>query len=364
MAVTGGILSEQQPAGVTVAEDRAASILAVTSELPWPLNTGGHLRTFHLLRALAQRFRVRLVSATRPGQESSIDPLRQVGIAVCPAKVGPRVVWKEGLRAAAAAVLREPYVLYRRHDWSAVRAELKRQIAVEPPDLLYLDHLDSLVYADRRSRTPTLIDLHNVYSTLAHRVATEQIAWWRRRYLSRESKLLALMERRAALRADQLFAVSDDERMYFEELGARAVEVVPNGVDCQAFSALPTGRGGQPPLILYLGNMSWGPNIGAAAFLAREVLPRLRGRFPEACLRIVGAPRVRRRGLCPTYRVSRCSATFQTSSPTSHRPNCSRYRSIPGAVRGSRFWRRSPPGSPWLARRSGARDWGSAMGNT
>ena len=27
------------------------SVLAVTSELPWPLNTGGHLRTFHLLAA-------------------------------------------------------------------------------------------------------------------------------------------------------------------------------------------------------------------------------------------------------------------------------------------------------------------------
>ena len=31
------------------------SVLVITSELPWPLNTGGHLRTFHLMQALAAR---------------------------------------------------------------------------------------------------------------------------------------------------------------------------------------------------------------------------------------------------------------------------------------------------------------------
>src|SRR5271166_4658935 len=243
MAVTGGILSDQQPVEVADAENRTLSILAVTSELPWPLDTGGHLRTFHLLRALAQRFRVRLVSATLPGQESSIESLGRMGITVCAAKIGPRVAWREGLRAAMAAARREPYVVYRRHDWPAVRAELERQIAIKPADVLYLDHLDSLVYADLRRRPPTVIDLHNVYSTLVQRVATGQKNAWRRWYLRGESKLLAQMERRAANLADQLLTVSEDERLYFEELGARAVKVVPNGVDCEAFQDLPTGRG-------------------------------------------------------------------------------------------------------------------------
>jgi glycosyltransferase involved in cell wall biosynthesis len=169
-----------------------------------------------------------------------------------------------------------------------VRAELERQIASEPADVLYLDHLDSFVYADLRRRTPTVIDLHNVYSTLAQRVAAEQTAWWKRWYLNRESKLLALTERRAALLADQLFTVSENERAYFENQGARAVEVVPNGVDCEAFQHLPCGRGQVPPLVLYLGNMSWGPNVSAAVFLARQLLPSLRARYPEARLRIVG----------------------------------------------------------------------------
>jgi polysaccharide biosynthesis protein PslH len=288
MALIGGVISDRQPIGVGVRKNGAISILAVTSELPWPLDTGGHLRTFHLLRALAKRFRVRLVSATLAGQESSIESLGQVGIAVCPVEIGPRVAWQEGLRAAAAAVRREPYVFYRRHDRAAVRSELERQLAIEPADILYLDHLDSLVYGGLRRGTPTLIDLHNVYSTLARRVATEQDASWKRWYLRREAKLLLRMERRAAQISDQLFTVSKDERVYFEKLGARNVKVVPNGVDCAALQSLPVGRIGQPPLVLYLGNMSWGPNISAANFVAREMLPRLLERYPGARLRIVG----------------------------------------------------------------------------
>jgi glycosyltransferase involved in cell wall biosynthesis len=133
-----------------------------------------------------------------------------------------------------------------------------------------------------------LIDLHNVYSTLARRVGNEQDASWKRWYLHREARLLERMERRAAQTSDQLFTVSEDERLYFEQLGARAVTVVPNGVDCAALQSVPLGRTGQAPLVLYLGNMSWGPNISAANFLAREVLPPLLQRYPDARLRIVG----------------------------------------------------------------------------
>src|SRR5438132_1245490 len=92
----------------------AGSVLAVTSELPWPLNTGGHLRTFHLLCALARRFDVRLVVPIEHDQ-GAVAVLGANGIRVCPALVPPRARWREALRAVAALASSEPYVLYRRH---------------------------------------------------------------------------------------------------------------------------------------------------------------------------------------------------------------------------------------------------------
>lgn len=268
-------------------DDRRA-VLAVTSELPWPLNTGGHLRTFHLLRALAQRFRVRLVVPVESGQEKSVSVLRENGIDVLPAPVSPRVRWREAVRAMQAAARREPYVLYHRHNRDATWAALQAAIRHEVPDVLYLDHLDSWIYRPVLPDTPVVADLHNVYSVLTRRTAAEQPAPWVRLYLRGEAALLDKIERRVAGAADALLTVSDEDRRRFAGLGPRPIYLVPNGVDCAAYAALPTGRRSAAPILLYVGALSWGPNAAAARTLAAEVLPRVRTRIPDARVQLIG----------------------------------------------------------------------------
>jgi len=130
--------------------------------------------------------------------------------------------------------------------------------------------------------------LHNVYSLLARRTGEEQSNPLKRVFLKREAALLDKMERRAARTCSALFAVSEVEAAHFRTLGAKAVHVIPNGVDCAAFADLPTGRPPSPPTVLFLGTMSWGPNATAARFLAESILPKLRERVPEARVVIVG----------------------------------------------------------------------------
>jgi glycosyltransferase involved in cell wall biosynthesis len=264
------------------------SVLAITSELPWPLNTGGHLRTFHLLRALAGPFRLRLVVPVLPGQETGVAALGRQGIEVHPVQIAPRRQWREAFRAAAAAALGQPYVLYRRHDRRPVRTALRALLRREQPDVFYLDHLDSLVFRPLLPPAPVALDLHNVYSTLVARSAAEQRDWWRGLCLRREARLLGRMEQQAARVADVLLTASAEDARHFEDLGARAVHVVPNGVDCATYADLPTGRDTGPATLLYIGAMSWGPNASAAQFLAEHVLPAVRARLPGARLRIVG----------------------------------------------------------------------------
>ncbi len=264
------------------------SVLAVTSELPWPLNTGGHLRTFHLLRALAARFRLRLIAPVHPGQEEAVETLRGHGIGVRPVVVGPRRRWREAFGALTAAARKEPYVCYHRHNRVAVRDAIRQEARRDPIDVLYLDHLDAFVYRPLLPRTPVVVDLHNVYSTLVRRAGEEQASAPRRIYLRREARLLARRETVVAQSADCLTTVSTEDARWFASRGARRVEVVPNGVDCGALSDLPLGRPSHPPTLLYVGAMSWSPNAVAVHFLAREILPQLRAEVPGLRLQIVG----------------------------------------------------------------------------
>jgi glycosyltransferase involved in cell wall biosynthesis len=85
-----------------------------------------------------------------------------------------------------------------------------------------------------------------------------------------------------------VFAVSEQERSYFSNIGSSAVRLVPNGVDCSKFAELPTGRTWTDPNVVFVGSLSWPPNVAAAQFLAREVHPRVLQRWPNARLTIVG----------------------------------------------------------------------------
>jgi glycosyltransferase involved in cell wall biosynthesis len=259
---------------------RRPSIVAVTSELPWPLDSGGHLRTFHLLAYLSQHFQVTLV--TRAPAATPLQAFEKAGIAVRTAPAEKASAVSQIRRAVRSAMSREPYIMYARHRHASVRDLLQREGESATPDILYLDHLDSYMYASMAPGARVVCDLHNVYSLLAARSAAEQTNRLKRAYLVREATLLSDVERRLSTTADLLLTVSSQEARYFEGLGARHVAVVPNGVDCERYQHAPIGRGRGTPTILYLGSMSWGPNIAAARFLAHDVLPAVRRALPGA----------------------------------------------------------------------------------
>jgi glycosyltransferase involved in cell wall biosynthesis len=264
------------------------SLLAVTSEIPWPLDSGGHLRSYHLLRSLTSSFDVRLVVPSTTFNPSAAAALADAGIRVRIVQVPRRTFATEALKVASSFVTREPYVMYARHRNGAVRATLSAEVARQRPDVLYLDHLDSLVYADVAPKAGVVVDMHNVYSHLAARAAAEVSGFVRRRYLARQAALIAEKERVAARAAHALLAVSKDDARHFESLGASQVVVVPNGVDCSAFERpIGTSPAGSPT-ILYVGSLEWPPNVSAAVSLARDVLPSIRREIPDVRLLLVG----------------------------------------------------------------------------
>ena len=119
------------------------TLLAVSSELPWPLNTGGRLRTFHLLRGLGQDFEVHLVAPTPRPDPAAIAALKDFGTLAVPVPVPRSNPAKEITKVVRSAVRGVPYVLYGRHEHDAVRQrirDLRRQLE---PSVFYCDHLDA-----------------------------------------------------------------------------------------------------------------------------------------------------------------------------------------------------------------------------
>jgi hypothetical protein len=104
------------------------SVLAVTRQLPWPLARGDHRRTLQL-RALATAHRVRLIAPSCDRAATAEQALRDAGIEPLAVGAARRRQATEALRVTHATRAAEPYVLYRRQRWSAVRAALRLAVA-------------------------------------------------------------------------------------------------------------------------------------------------------------------------------------------------------------------------------------------
>ena len=82
-------------------------------------------------------------------------------------------------------------------------------------------------------------------------------------------------------------AVAEADAAAIRALTPHRVEVVPNGVDADRFRPDPAVAVG-PDTIVFVGAMSFGPNVAAVAWFATEVLPRLRANRPSITFTIVG----------------------------------------------------------------------------
>lgn len=266
-------------------------ILFVTQRVPWPLDSGGNLRTYHLLAALAGRFEVTL-AATAPagdGEKEAQRALERLGARVRLVP-DPR---PGGVRGRARSLVRafragEPAVIAHNRI-PALAALVAESIASGEVDRLHLNHLDAAAHVDLVSAPPAVLDTHNLLFDYYGRRAVHERRSLARALCRRESRLLARYERQTFRAVERLVVCSQPEREKLRLLDpALEATVIPNGVDVAAL------RPGGPPLaerpadLGFVGDMAYGPNVDGALWFGREVLPLVRARVPAARLVLIG----------------------------------------------------------------------------
>jgi polysaccharide biosynthesis protein PslH len=274
-------------------------ILWLNAGLLLPLDKGGKLRTWHLMRHLARHHSITYVSFADPrATQADRDGMR----AVCDElHVVPRTDPLKGsptfyLDAARRLFDPLPYAAgkYRSREYAERVAEL---LGSGRFDLVVCDFLVPAVNMPANLPCPAVVFTHNVESEIWRRHLERQSNPASRLLYRQQWRRMLRFEEGTLARFDLVLAVSDTDRATFQRLYSKALRkpifTVATGVDTDYFAPR-AADAVDPRHLVFTGSMDWIPNEDAMMYFCREVLPLVRRQEPGATLSIVG------RGPTPT----------------------------------------------------------------
>lgn len=274
-------------------------ILFLTQVLPYPLTSGAKIRAYYVLRHLAQRHEITLVSFVRPDDgDAAVAHLASFCQAVHTVPMA-RSLLKNASALLESLIGGRPAIILRDR-LPAMERLLAQLVAQRGYDAVHADQTSMAQYglfaraaAPDGVRQAAILDQHNALYLLVERQAAYE-SWPRRALWRREARALAAYERGLVRDFDQVLTVTEEDKeallSLFPEAArpgvASKISPIPICVDAGSQPLLEMQSGGQQ--IIHLGTMFWPPNIEGVMWFAERVLPLVWREVPEARFVVAG----------------------------------------------------------------------------
>jgi polysaccharide biosynthesis protein PslH len=255
-----------------------------------PLDTGGKLRTYNILRHLSAAHDVTYLSHYDGVRDERYEEK------ILQHLPGAIPVWT-GNPDVAGVVRYIDYIFHlagtapyavRRFRSSRVQRLLRDWLVERKFDVAVCDFLVSAQNFPSDFATPTVLFQHNVESELWKRRVQFASNWAVRLVSKIEYAKMTRYEKMQVGRFYRVIAVSETDRQTMRSMvDAARIAVIPTGVDLGTYSYDPALRPSHP-LVVFVGSMDWEPNIDGVEYFCREIWPRVLAHVPEARFRIVG----------------------------------------------------------------------------
>ncbi len=270
--------------------DNHLKILWLKTGLLHPLDTGGKLRTFNMLKVLNRRHKITYLALSLPDtSEESIKKASeysssQILIPFSEAK-------KRSLNFYCELFLN----LFSKYPYAVgkYKSDLMTDAIAEQEsdfDIVVCDFLAPSINWIRATKQPSksLLFQHNVEALIWKRLAENSNNYFTHLYFKSQWQRMRNFEKNVSARFGGVVGVSDEDcRIMREEYGLKNVfGSVPTGVDVEYFK--PDGRAPEQGFILFLGSMDWMPNIDAVQYFVSSIYPIIKRKYPSAKFVIVG----------------------------------------------------------------------------
>ena len=267
------------------------NLLLLVHRIPFPPNKGDKIRSYHLLKHLAQHYRVHLGTfVDEPDDWQHQGTVEALCATSHFGKLNPLLA---RVRSLGALLGNRSLSLDYYRD-SAMQRWVERTVREQKIDRILVFSSAMAQYAEAYPSARRVVDFVDVDSDKWRQYA-EKKSFPMNALYRHEAKQLLAYERKVARECDASLFVSAPEADLFRTLAPESTERIGffnNGVDTDYFSPerhYDSPYGAAERTVVFTGAMDYWPNIDAVQWFAAEVFPQLLAASPQARFYIVGA---------------------------------------------------------------------------
>ena len=265
-------------------------ILWLKTELLHPVDKGGKIRTYNMLKELKRDHRITYLTLVDRSLDSSAQ---EAAGEYCDELIcvphHPREKFTARFYSDLALNLASPlpYAI-KKYESTRMRREINERVSAGKFDIVVCDFLTPAINVSAKLECPAVLFQHNVEAMIWKRHYEVQKNPLKKAYLYGQWIKVRAFERRMCRRFASVIAVSGDDRDQMQkEYGVEKVFDVPTGVDTKFFRPSDREKSEHHNLV-FTGSMDWLPNQDAIHYFTEEIMPLIKQQIPDVTLTVVG----------------------------------------------------------------------------
>ena len=258
-------------------------VLMITPYLPYPLYSGGQIRTYNLLKNLAKSHEITLFAFVKVVVPDHIKALEKFCKKI--EVFRRRRAWSI-VNILVSGFSFYPFLVAIYYSLS-LRKRIREELSLNKYDLIHAETFYVMPNIPQTNVPILLVEQTIEYLVYAHFLETLSLKVFKA-LLALDIFKLKFWEKFYWKRADKVVAMSASDKNKMRKLVPNlSVEIIPNGVDSSFFSKVKQKKG-KSAVILFVGNFSWLQNREAVYFLIEKIWPNVKNKIKDARLLIVG----------------------------------------------------------------------------
>jgi sugar transferase (PEP-CTERM/EpsH1 system associated) len=257
--------------------------------VPYPLEKGDKLRAFNQLKVLSKRHEIYIFALNDTLlHKEAISILSSFCKEVHIFRLSKLSILGNVLRFLFTGKPLQCGYFYNRR----AQKKVDKLIASINPDHIYAQLIRTAEYVKNKPIKKTL-DYQDLFSKGLYRIMEKSSAI-KRRFVNIEYKRVKKYEKEIFNLFDNKTIITQEDKNLFDCIQKEELVVVPNGVDTSFFKPILSIEKDYD--LIFTGNMSYTPNVDAAEYIAKQILPHLLKKYPNIRILLCGA--------APSHRVS------------------------------------------------------------